>query len=182
MIKYIPEMGGGVDNLIKQSHSSHGRQERASRAGLLSHGVRGSATVPPRPPRALAEEADAWAPVAPPRRSQRSTAAPRHCDPPPRAPRREVRQLDYLPHPFASQAGCALPGSVGSESAVTVTGRGEKTQLRGQRNEVCVWGATRGCRWPDSAPDSAGPFRTPSRGLFAGRVFPEDPSPCWALQ
>lgn len=74
-------------------------------------------------------------------------------------------------------------GSVGSESAVTVTGRGEKTQLRGQRNEVCGWGgATRGCRRPDSAPDSAGPFRTPSRGLFAGRVFPEDPSPCWALQ
>lgn len=102
--------------------------------------MRGSATVPPRPPRALAEEADAWAPVAPPRRSQRSTAAPRHCDPPPRAPRREVCQLDYLPHPFASQAGCALPGSVGSESAVTVTGRGEKTQLRGQRNEVCGGG------------------------------------------
>lgn len=31
-------------------------------------------------------------------------------------------------------------GSVGSESAVAVTGRGEKTQLRGQRNEVCVGG------------------------------------------
>lgn len=130
MIKYIPETG--ENNLIKQSHSSHGRQERASRAGLLSHGVRGSATVPPRPPRALAEEADAWAPVVPPRRSQRSTAAPRHCDPPPRAPRREVRQLDYLPHPFASQAGCARdPWKCGLGIRCHCHGKGREDSAQG---------------------------------------------------